>query len=101
VEKELDAIVTLDPSRLTPQEIAVLEFARKIILAPADLTTDDFQSLRDQGLTDSDIVRIIAIAAWSVAETVAGSAFEDQPDMPQFTKSLQQGRGHGSQSYKS
>lgn len=78
----------MNPSRLNSLEIAVLKFTRKIVIQPGDLTEADFEMLRKEGLANSDIVRIIAIAAWSAGETIVSRAIESEPEMPEFTKGL-------------
>lgn len=67
----------------------MLEFTRKVALQPQDLADTDFNRLRDQGLTDGDIIRIIAIAAWALGETLVSRAIEVEPEMPAFAQSLQ------------
>ena len=78
----------MNPSWLNTLEISVLEFTRKILIQPGDLTEADFEVLRNEGLDNSDIVRIIAIAAMSVGETVVSRAIESEPEMPEFAKGL-------------
>jgi hypothetical protein len=70
-------------------EIAVLQFTRKIVMEPRNLEVADFQLLRDHGLADADVARILGIAAWSLGQTVVGPAIEPQPGMPAFTRALQ------------
>jgi len=68
-------------------EISVLKFTRKILMQPEDLTEADFNMLRKEGLANSDIVRIIAIAAMCVGETVFSRSFESaEPEMPEFAR---------------
>jgi hypothetical protein len=76
----------LNPTILSSLEIAVLKFTRKILLQAADLTEMDFEVLRNEGLNNGDIVRIIAIAAMSLGETVVSRAIEAEPPMPEFAK---------------
>ena len=70
-------------------EIAVLEFTRKIVRESHNLDDTDFKLLRDQGLANGDIVRIIAISAWALGETVVSRAIEAQPEMPAFARAVQ------------
>ena len=88
VEDELTAIVELNPSRLDSLELAVLKFTRKVLIQPEDLGDADFETLRKEGVAYSEIVRIIAIIAWSVGTSVIGRAFESEPEMPEFAKGL-------------
>lgn len=58
-------------------------------MQPEDLTEADFEALRHEGLADGDIVRIIAITAMSLGETVFSRSFQSvEPEMPEFTKGL-------------
>lgn len=81
-------MVNLDPARLNPLEIAVLKFTRKILMQPEDLTEVDFEMLRREGLANSDIIRIIAITAMSVGETVFSRSFASEPEMPEFARDV-------------
>jgi len=59
-----------------------------MILQAVDLTEVDFETLRNEGLNNGDIVRIIAIAAMSLGETVVSRAIEAEPQMPEFAKDI-------------
>jgi uncharacterized peroxidase-related enzyme len=49
---------------LTPERVqAIVAFAVKAAKAPKDLTGGDFEKLRDMGISDAEIVEIVALAA--------------------------------------
>ena len=66
----------------------MLKFTRKIVLQAVDLTEVDFETLRKEGLNNGDIIRIIAIAAMSLGETIVSRAIEAEPKMPEFAKDI-------------
>ncbi|NKB89076.1 MAG: peroxidase [Acidobacteria bacterium] len=42
----------------------MLEYAEKLTLTPADMTSDDVGGLRDTGFEDADILAIAEVAAY-------------------------------------
>ncbi len=49
---------------LDPRRLAMLEYAEKLTLTPADMTSDDVGGLRDTGFEDADILAIAEVAAY-------------------------------------
>ena len=68
MEEDLRAVVEMDSAKLDSKDMEILKFTRKVLLEPQTLTREDFDILRKEGLTDGEIVRLIAIIAFSVGE---------------------------------
>jgi len=49
---------------LTQQERAMLDYAAKLTMSPAQVTPDDLQRLRHVGFDDRAILQINLIASW-------------------------------------
>ncbi len=64
-----------DLEALAPQRVReVVKFAVKVGTDPQSLTTDDYDRLRDQGISDEEILEIIMLAAWGTfADRIADS----------------------------
>jgi alkylhydroperoxidase family enzyme len=59
---------SLDASKLEDQEIALLVFARKSTLEPAEITDEEFQELKAVGLDDAEIMEAQFTMAFATAE---------------------------------
>jgi uncharacterized peroxidase-related enzyme len=66
--------------KLSEQEKAMAEWARKIVKDPNATTTVDVQTLRDAGLTDEQIFAITAFVALRVAFSTINDSLGAQPD---------------------
>lgn len=65
-EEVVDSLTTdLELSEVTPPQRAILEFAMKVATAPKSLTDEDFQILRDVGLSDGETIEVAMMAAYS------------------------------------
>jgi len=65
-----DNLEVLSPKRVQ----AIVSFARKCAMNPQSLVSDDYQSLREQGINDQEIVEIISLAALgNYLDTIADS----------------------------
>ena len=62
-------------SVLAPKRVqAIVSFARKCAMDPQSLVSDDYQHLREQGISDEEIVEIISLAALgNFLDTIADS----------------------------
>jgi uncharacterized peroxidase-related enzyme len=49
---------TLDPALLSSQDLAMLDYARKLTVTPAEMTGDDTCRLHDSGFSDEQIWEI-------------------------------------------
>jgi uncharacterized peroxidase-related enzyme len=58
-------LITLDYKRaeITPRQRAILDYARKLTVAPAEVEEDDLDVLRAHGLSDEDLWDVIEVAA--------------------------------------
>ena len=58
-------LITLDYKRaeITPRQRAMLDYARVLTVAPAELEEADLESLREHGLSDEDLWDVIEIAS--------------------------------------
>ncbi len=50
-------------THVPPPQRAILQFALKTARNPKSVTDDDFQTLRNQGLSDGEIMEVIMMAA--------------------------------------
>lgn len=71
-EETLSALVK-DLGNVSPQRIAaIIEFALKVSHDPQGLVAEDYDQVREQGITDEELVEIILIAAiGNYADTLA------------------------------
>jgi alkylhydroperoxidase family enzyme len=65
---KIDAVRTLDAEKLEEQEMALLEFARKSTLEPAEITDEEFAELKSVGLDDAEIMEAQFAMAFATAE---------------------------------
>ena len=68
---------------LTPERVqAIVAFAVKAAKSPKDLSGSDFEKLRDMGISDAEIVEIVALAALGgYLDTIADALKIDVDDM--------------------
>ncbi|MFQ5973858.1 MAG: hypothetical protein ACE5Q3_16145 [Alphaproteobacteria bacterium] len=65
VDDEAMAALQADLTTLTPQRVQeIVRFATKCGMEPESLTKADYDRVRDQGLSDQEIVEVIVYAAW-------------------------------------
>ena len=74
--------VAADPSgqQLDACDRAIIGFATKVAQDAASITEDDVRNLRDQGLTDEDVVDVVFAASARAFFTKALDALGVQPD---------------------
>lgn len=93
------ALLGVDPATLTllethiaaiePQRTrAVIQFAVHCATDPASLTQADYDRLRGQGITDAELIEIVAMTAFSVYATIVADALKVDID-PGFHAILQ------------
>jgi len=76
----LDKLIK-DLGNLRPERIqAIIDFSLKIAKHPQDLTRQDFDKVRKQGVTDGEIVEIIITAALSVFSDIVADALQVDVD---------------------
>jgi len=72
----LDKLIN-DLSHLNPERVQVIiEFSLKVAKHAQELTLEDFDRLRDQGVTDGEIIEIIMTAAYSVFVDILADALQ-------------------------
>jgi uncharacterized peroxidase-related enzyme len=71
-----------------PRTRAVIHFAVRCATDPASLTAADYDALRAQGITDAELVEIVAMSAFSVYATIVADALKVDID-PGFHAILQ------------
>ena len=67
VPTEVIKSCTSDPdlAQIPPPQRAILKFALKTARDPQSVSDEDFQTLRDYGLSDGEIIEVIMMTAWS------------------------------------
>jgi uncharacterized peroxidase-related enzyme len=75
-ENTLDKLVK-DLGNVNPKRLqAIIDFALKVTKDPQGLVAADYDNLRDQGVSDDEIVEIIVIAANSVFVDILADALQ-------------------------
>lgn len=70
-----------DLSHVSPQRIRVIiEFAERVAHAPKSLTTEDYDRVRAEGVTDAEIVEIIQVAALAIHNDTLADALKIEVD---------------------
>ena len=93
------ALLGVDPATLTlldthieaiePQRTrAVIQFAVRCATDPASLTEADYDGLRSQGISDAELIELVAMTAFSVYATIVADALKVEVD-PGFHAILQ------------
>ncbi|MBE2220032.1 MAG: hypothetical protein IAF02_00745 [Anaerolineae bacterium] len=72
----LDKLIN-DLSNLNPERVQVIiDFSLKVAKHAQELTLEDFDRVRDQGVTDGEIIEIIMTAAYSVFVDILADALQ-------------------------
>jgi uncharacterized peroxidase-related enzyme len=74
------AVLRGDDTVLTPEEQKMVTWARKVVRDPNSTTADDVQSLREAGLSDSQIFAITTFIALRLAFSTINDALGARPD---------------------
>ena len=82
---DMDTVNALegDLAGLTPRRVqAIIQFSIKCAKQPQELVAADYQAVRDQGVSDDELVEIIGLAALgNAADTLADAMKVDVDDM--------------------
>lgn len=79
-EQALDMLVN-DLDQVTPLRIqAIIEFAWRVVSDPQGLVPADYDYLRDQGVTDEEILEIIMIAAMCKFQMIVSDTLKIEVD---------------------
>ena len=97
--EQLEAIIKdYHNAWLTPQEVAVMEFAEKLTLHAYTIQSEDVQKLRELGLPDEEILDVAMASAMRNFYSKITDALGVEPDNqylalePNVRKSMQKGR---------
>lgn len=81
VDEAMLEAVGNDVQSVTPERVqAIVRFGVKAATASGDLTTEDFETLRSLGISDAEIVEIVAIAATGVYLNVIADTLKIEVD---------------------
>ena len=81
-QETLDKLVK-DLDNLNPERIqAIIDFALKVAKHPQELVKADYDKVRDQGVTDGEIVEIIVVAGRAVYADIVADALQVEVDGP-------------------
>jgi uncharacterized peroxidase-related enzyme len=79
-EDTLDFLIE-DLDHVNPQRIrAIIEFTLKAAKHPQELVRGDYDKLREQGVTEEEIVELVLIAGFSVMSDVLADALQIEVD---------------------
>lgn len=82
--EEVDAIATGDRSPFSARERAVIAFAEQVAHDPNGVDEGDLEALRDAGFDDSEVVRLLTVAAAGIAANTIADALGIHPsDRPE------------------
>ena len=88
-EDTLDYLIK-DLDHVNPQRIrAIIEFTLKAAKHPQELVRADYDKLRDQGVTEEELVELVLIAGFSVMSDVLADALQVEVDS-MVTEALEQ-----------
>ncbi len=83
VDEQTLAALDSDLESLAPRRVqAIIKFAQKCALNPQSLTKEDYDGVRDQGVSDEELMEIIGLAALgNFADTLADAVKIDVDDV--------------------
>ncbi len=83
VDEVMLAAVGNDLGAVTPERVqAIVRFGVKAAMSPNDITEADYEKLRNMGISDSEIVEIVALAGLGVYLNIVADALKiDVDDM--------------------
>lgn len=65
-----------DLAEVPPPQRAMIQFTLKVARDPQGLTDEDFQTLRDFGLSEGEIIELVMISAWSTVINIWTDAMQ-------------------------
>ncbi len=81
VDEDMLVAIGNDPGSVTPERVqAIVNFGVKAAMSSVDLTRDDFEKLRDMGISDSEIVEIVALAGMGTYLNIIANALKVEVD---------------------
>lgn len=81
VDEETLANLAADMGNVSPMRIrAIIEFCLKAAETPQEVSRDDYDALRDQGVSDAEILELVILSAISVASDVIADTLKTPID---------------------
>lgn len=81
IDEETLAALVEDLGNVSPQRVqAIIEFALKVAQNPQGLVAEDYERVRQQGISDEELVEIIIIAAVGVYSDIIADALKVEVD---------------------
>jgi uncharacterized peroxidase-related enzyme len=88
IDEETLAFVAKDLGNVNPERVRVIiQFCVKMSLNPQSVTNEDFEKMRDMGVTDEEILEIVIVAAHMVSADVIADTLK-VPVEPDVYKAL-------------
>ena len=83
IDEETLAAVVEDLGNVSPERLqAILQFAIKASLHPQELSAADYQRLREEGVSEEEIVEIVFLAAVASMNDTLADALKIDVDLP-------------------
>lgn len=81
IDEETLVAMTRDLPRLTPERVrSIIQFALKVVHTPQSVEKADYESLRDIGLSDEEIVELVMISALGMLHDILADALKIDVD---------------------
>lgn len=81
INEETLAMLIENLDEVNPRRLKVIiEFALKAAKHPQDLNRDDYEQLREEGVTDAEMVEIVMIAGFAVLSDIVTDALKIEVD---------------------
>ena len=81
VDEAMLAAVGNDLGSVTPERVqAIVSFGVKAAMSPNDITESDYEKLRNMGISDSEIVEIVALAGLGMYLNIIATALKIEVD---------------------
>ncbi len=81
VDESMLAAVGNDLGAVTPERVqAIVAFGVKAAMSSNDLTEEDFDKLRDMGISEAEIVEIVALSGMGVYLNIVADALKIEVD---------------------
>jgi alkylhydroperoxidase family enzyme len=83
VDEETLTLLVKDLGNVNPERIrAIIEFALKVAKDPQGLVAADYDRVREQGVTDEEIVEIVTVAGFAVFSDIMADALKVEVEAP-------------------
>jgi uncharacterized peroxidase-related enzyme len=81
LSKESRDLLVTDIDSISPELTKeIIHFALKCALSPTELKDDDYQKIKDMGISDAELIEIIAMASCSVYANIMADGMKVKPD---------------------